>query len=52
MHLRPYYRRRHPALLNPLVAASAPLLADLPKGTVVYDPFCGSGTIPIESRLT
>ncbi len=51
MHLRPYYRRKHPAPLNPLVAASAPLLADLPRGAVVYDPFCGSGTIPIEASL-
>jgi len=48
LHLRPYYARRHPQALNPLIAAAIPLLA--PAGSA-YDPCCGSGTIPIEYAL-
>jgi len=47
LHLRGYYVAKHPSPLNPVIAASIPFLAEKDYG-VVYDPFCGSGTIPIE----
>jgi len=48
LHLRSYYVYRHPQALNPLIAAAIPLIA---PASSVYDPCCGSGTIPIEYAL-
>ena len=50
LHLREYYLMKHPTPLNPLIAAAIPYLS--PKNyKIVYDPFTGSGTIPIEYYL-
>ena len=50
LHLRGYYVAKHPSPLNPIIAASIPyFLGNLPRA--IYDPFCGSGTIPIEVLL-
>lgn len=49
---RPYYVRRHPRSLNPLIAASVPWLVGVRGDDLLYDPMCGSGTIPIESSLS
>lgn len=50
LHLRDYYVAKHPSPLNPIIAASIPyFLGNLPRA--IYDPFCGSGTIPIEVLL-
>lgn len=48
LHLRRYYVFKHPHALNPLLAAVISLLAPADS---VYDPCCGSGTIPIEYAL-
>ncbi|RLF06395.1 MAG: hypothetical protein DRK00_01785 [Thermoprotei archaeon] len=48
LHLRRYYVFKHPRALNPLLAAVIPILAPAES---VYDPCCGSGTIPIEYSL-
>ncbi len=50
LHLRGYYVSKHPSPLNPLIAASIPFVLRKRLGTV-YDPYCGSGTIPIEISL-
>lgn len=41
--LHPYPARLHPAWARKLLASE-------PEGTVVYDPFCGSGTVLVEAR--
>ncbi len=51
MHRRSYAVMRHPAMLNPIIAAAAAHFAEVRKGYVIYDPFCGAGTIPIEFAL-
>lgn len=48
LHLRHYYIFKHPHALNPLLAAAIPILAPAES---MYDPCCGSGTIPIEYSL-
>lgn len=48
LHRRYYTVFIHPAMLNPLIAASIAYIFEPKKDTLIYDPFCGSGTIPIE----
>lgn len=48
LHRRGYRENRHPAPLNPTVARGM-LLAAGWSGEPLLDPFCGSGTIPIEA---
>ncbi|RLE53466.1 MAG: hypothetical protein DRJ26_03315 [Candidatus Methanomethylicota archaeon] len=51
LHRRKYTKFKHPAMINPLIAAAAAYLAKLSKKDLILDPFCGSGTIPIEAAL-
>ena len=51
LHRRPYKQDTGAGTLHPPVAAALARLADPPAGAVVLDPFCGDGTIAIESRL-
>ncbi len=48
LHRRGYRIRKHPTSLNPVIAAPMIQISGWKKGTLV-DPFCGSGTIPIEA---
>ena len=48
LHRRGYRLKKHPTALNPVIAASMIRISGWRKGTLV-DPFCGSGTIPIEA---
>ncbi len=52
LHRRKYTKFKHPAMINPLIAAATAYLAKLSKKDLILDPFCGSGTIPIEVALT
>ena len=45
---RGYRTRKHPTALNPVIAAAMIRISEWKKGVLV-DPFCGSGTIPIEA---
>ncbi len=47
---RDYKVFTHPTSLNPTIAYSLVRIAGFKKG-VMADPFCGSGTIPIEAAL-
>jgi tRNA (guanine6-N2)-methyltransferase len=49
LHRRPYKQRSHPGTLHPPLAAAMALLSGLRPGLRVLDPFCGVGTIGIES---
>ena len=49
LHIRKYYTAKHPSPLNPIIAASISFITG-EKYEMVYDPFCGSGTIPIEFK--
>ena len=49
LHIRKYYVAKHPSPLNPVIAASIPFIAGKAYRRI-YDPFCGSGTIPIEFK--
>ena len=54
---RPLHRRRYKqdtgaGTLHPPVAAASARLADPAAGAVVADPFCGDGTIAIETALS
>jgi 23S rRNA G2445 N2-methylase RlmL len=48
---RPWGVRLHPAAVNPLIAYGIVRLASPRAGESALDPFCGSGTIPIEGAL-
>ncbi|MCF7798654.1 RNA methyltransferase [Candidatus Woesearchaeota archaeon] len=48
---RPYKLFQHPASLNGCIAYGIAKCAGLTKESVVLDPFCGTGTIPIEVAL-
>ncbi len=48
LHRRGYRIKKHPAALNPVIAAAMIRLSRWRNG-VLIDPFCGSGTIPIEA---
>ncbi|HDI75228.1 MAG TPA: hypothetical protein ENF55_04650 [Thermoprotei archaeon] len=48
---RSYYVWKHLASLNPALASSAVLLAGVEANSNIYDPFSGSGTIPIEAHF-
>jgi tRNA (guanine6-N2)-methyltransferase len=49
LHRRPYWRESRPGALHPPLAAAMAMLAELGTAAVVLDPFCGSGTIAIET---
>lgn len=49
LHIRKYHVAKHPSPLNPVIAASIPFIAKKSYRRI-YDPFCGSGTIPIEFK--
>jgi 23S rRNA G2445 N2-methylase RlmL len=51
LHRRPYWREGRPGALHPPLAAAMAMLAELGTAEVVLDPFCGSGTIAIETAL-
>ncbi len=48
LHRRGYRIKKHPTSLNSVIAASMIRISGWRKGILV-DPFCGSGTIPIEA---
>jgi len=48
---RPWAVRIHRAGLNPLIAYGMARLAEPRPGERALDPFCGSGTLPIEAAL-
>jgi len=41
----------HPASIKAPLAYAMLILSDIKKGNTLLDPFCGSGTIPIEAAL-
>ncbi len=51
MHKRKYRIYRHPAPLNPVIAASLVYLSDWNHRNSLLDPFCGSGTILFEAGM-
>jgi putative N6-adenine-specific DNA methylase len=51
MHRRGWRRSVGPAPLRETLAAACVRLADLAPEQPLWDPFCGSGTIPIEAAL-
>ncbi|MGB2875971.1 MAG: THUMP domain-containing class I SAM-dependent methyltransferase [Gaiellaceae bacterium] len=51
LHRRAYRVASRPGSLHPPLARALSLLAGLWRGAVLMDPFCGSGTIPIEAKL-
>ena len=51
LHRRPYWRESRPGALHPPLAAAMAMLAGLGTAEVVLDPFCGSGTVAIETAL-
>jgi tRNA (guanine6-N2)-methyltransferase len=51
LHRRAYRVASRPAALHPPLARALALLAGLRPGLSLVDPFCGTGTIPIEARL-
>jgi 23S rRNA G2445 N2-methylase RlmL len=51
LHRRPYRVRSRPGSLHPPLAAAMVSLAAPHPGATVLDPFCGTGTIPIEAGL-
>ncbi len=51
LHRRGYKQSHLPGSLKPPVAAAMLMLAGFAPGSVILDPFCGSGTLPIEARL-
>ncbi|MFP4645967.1 MAG: THUMP domain-containing protein [Candidatus Woesearchaeota archaeon] len=48
---RPYKLLPYPSSLNGVMAYTIARAVGLTRETVVLDPFCGSGTIPIEASL-
>lgn len=51
LHRRGYRRVSGPAPLKETIAAAAILMAGWKRRYALYDPFCGTGTIPIEAAL-
>ncbi|MBN2852731.1 MAG: class I SAM-dependent RNA methyltransferase [Clostridia bacterium] len=51
LHKRGYRIKNYEAPLSETIAASLILLSYYNKGRILLDPFCGSGTIPIEAAL-
>ena len=51
LHKRSYSVIKHPASLNPLIAAAITLALDVSKRDLILDPFTGIGTIPIEASI-
>jgi tRNA (guanine6-N2)-methyltransferase len=51
LHRREYKQDTGPGTLHPPVAAALALLASPAPGATVVDPFCGDGTIAIETAL-
>lgn len=51
LHRRPYKHQHLPGALKPPAAAALLELAGLRPGQMLLDPFCGTGTIPIEAGL-
>ena len=51
LHKRGYRDNRHPAPLNEVMAAGLIYLSGWDQETPLYDPMCGSGTIPIEAAM-
>jgi tRNA (guanine6-N2)-methyltransferase len=51
LHRRAYKQVHLPGSLKPPVAAAMLMLAGFRRGKTILDPFCGSGTIPIEAGL-
>ncbi|RKT57303.1 TRM11 family SAM-dependent methyltransferase [Saccharothrix australiensis] len=49
LHRRDYRRATRPGALHPPLAAAMLRLADPGPGARLLDPFCGSGTIPLEA---
>lgn len=51
LHRRPWRNESYTAQLHPPLAAAMSMILAPPPGMQVIDPFCGSGTILIESAL-
>lgn len=51
LNKRGYRENTHPASLNESLAAGLIMMSDWDKNSPLYDPFCGSGTIPFEAYL-
>ena len=51
LHKRGYRIKNYVAPLNENIAASLILLSYYRSGKILLDPFCGSGTIPIEAAM-
>ncbi len=51
LHRRAYRVASRPGALHPPLARALALLAGLRAGLRFADPFCGTGTIPIEAKL-
>jgi len=51
LHKRGYRIKNYIAPLNENIAASLILLSYYRSGRILLDPFCGSGTIPIEAAM-
>ena len=51
LYRRDYRGKIHRASLNPAMAAGLILLSSWNKEIPLYDPMCGSGTIPIEALM-
>ena len=50
LHRRAYRVASRPGALHPPLARALALLAGLRSGLSLVDPFCGTGTIPIEAE--
>ncbi len=48
LHKRGYRVYNHPAALKPTIAYAMAMLSQIRAGSVILDPMCGGGTIPIE----
>ncbi len=51
LHRRGYRVASRPGALHPPLARALGLLAGLRVGLTLADPFCGTGTIPVEAKL-
>ncbi len=51
LHRRKWRENSYTAQLHPPLAAAMVFIANTPKGAKIIDPFCGSGTILVESAL-
>jgi tRNA (guanine6-N2)-methyltransferase len=52
LHRRAYRVASRPGALHPPLARALALLAGLRPALTLVDPFCGTGTVPIEAKLT